>query len=145
MSVVGKAKSTRDATSTISASATAGRKWSSRVRKSQSIPIPADAPRSRKSVKASVYKWESGLSTIRESNLKSICDTYNISEDWMKGYDMPKVPETDDHVKTRQLINHAMMFLSDTDLLKTEMFITSILEKPLHMGIVRNNEMEATL
>ena len=38
-----------------------------------------------------------------------------------------------------------MMFLSDTDLLKTEMFITSILEKPLHMGIVRNNEMEATL
>ncbi|MDD6845993.1 MAG: hypothetical protein PUE07_00490 [bacterium] len=143
MSVVGESKQTRDVMSTISVSATVGRKWSSRVRKSQSIPIPADAPRSRKSVKASVYKWESGLSTIRESNLKSICDTYNISEDWMKGYDMPKVPETDDHVKSRQLINHAMMFLTEKDLLKAELFISDILEQPLHIGIMKPSDTEA--
>ena len=92
---------------------------------------------------SAVYKWESGMTSIRENNLKVICDTYNVSEDWIKGQDMPKVPETDDHVKTRMLLNHAMMFLSDKDLLKTELFISDILERPLHIGIMKPNGTEA--
>lgn len=92
---------------------------------------------------SAVYKWESGMTSIRENNLKVICDTYNVSEDWIKGKDMPKVPETDDHVKTRMLLNHAMMFLTEKDLLKAELFISDILEQPLHIGIMKPNGTEA--
>ena len=41
---------------------------------------------------AAVYKWEAGLSNIRESNLKAICSLYNVSLDWMLGKDMPRSP-----------------------------------------------------
>ena len=91
---------------------------------------------------AAVYKWEAGLSNIRESNLKAICFLYNVSLDWMLGKDMPKIPESQEHMQRREMINHAMMFLDDKELMKTEFFITDILEKPLHIGVMRENNEE---
>lgn len=94
---------------------------------------------------SAVYKWEAGLSEIRESKLKELCSVYHVNEDWMLGKDMPKVPESLEHMKTREMLNHAMMFLDDKELLKTELFIADILEKPLHTGVVKDYEMEASL
>ena len=91
---------------------------------------------------AAVYKWEAGLSNIRESNLKMICSLYNVSLDWMLGKDMPKVPESQEHMQRREMINHAMMFLNDKELMKTEFFIADILEKPLHIGVMRESNEE---
>ena len=91
---------------------------------------------------AAVYKWEAGLSNIRENNLKTICSLYNVSLDWMLGKDMPKVPESEEHMQRREMINHAMMFLSDKELMKTEFFIADILEKPLHIGVMRGSNEE---
>ena len=92
---------------------------------------------------SSVYKWEAGLSLIREDKLKYICSAYNVSEDWLLGKDMPKVPESQEHIQRREVLSHAMMFLSDKDLLKAQMFITDVLEQPLHIGIVKADSTEA--
>ena len=48
-------------------------------------------------------------------------------------------------MKTREMLNHAMMFLDDKELLKTEFFIANILEESLHIGVVKDDEMEVSL
>lgn len=91
---------------------------------------------------ASVYGWESGKSAMHEKNIDLLCQTYHISKDWLLGKDTPKVPESKEHMDRRNLLNHAMLFMSDVDLLKTEDFLANILDVPFHTGVEKENESQ---
>lgn len=88
---------------------------------------------------ATVYSWESGKSNISEKNIDLICSTYHVSKEWIIGKDMPKVPESKEHMDLRNALDHAMLFMSDVELMKTENFITNILEVPYHSGVQKED------
>jgi len=76
----------------------------------------------------SVSNWESGESLMHEKSLDYLCKTYEVSKDWMLGKNMPKYPETRRHQARRECLNHAMMFMSEAELTKTETFLIDILD-----------------
>lgn len=71
--------------------------------------------------KASVSRWESGITGgIKLPQLQKLAKLYEVDTAWLFGYDVPMLPETEEHQTIRELIDSWMREASIDDLKKFE-------------------------
>lgn len=80
--------------------------------------------------KSTIARWESGfISGLKLPHLKKLADMYGVSEQWLFGYDVPRIAETAEHVTKRNEINELLVGVSDADLDRVYQMIKLMLGK----------------
>lgn len=80
--------------------------------------------------KSTLVRWESGLiSGLKLPHLKKLAQMYEVSEQWLFGFDVPRVEETEEHETKRNEINELLVGVSDSDLDRVYQMIKLMLGK----------------
>lgn len=80
--------------------------------------------------RSTLVRWESGLITgLKLPHLKKLAELYNVSEQWLFGYDVPMRKETEEELDYKKKILDLINRASPEDLKKIEGVLNVFMDK----------------
>ncbi len=79
--------------------------------------------------KTTLFQWEKGSrDNMKTSMIKNISDKCHVSPLWLMGFDVPKEPESPEHVALSDELSNEMVWLSYEELLMVKKFIDDFIK-----------------
>lgn len=80
--------------------------------------------------KSTIARWENGIiNGLKLPHLKKLSELYNVNEQWLFGYDVPRDVESIAHKTKRDEISSKLLHVSDEDLERVSQMIDLLLNK----------------